>query len=82
MIAFMTKQFLYGKRNATVTNAAGVRGFLCRTVNGHYFFRVPHEDGTFTDYTLRHSDLEITISENELAALYHLSDEENVLEYV
>ncbi len=69
----MAKQVRYGDKTATVTRADGVEGVLCRSINGRYFFRVYHENGDFTDYGLRHSDLTVMIRDSD-AAFYKLGD--------
>lgn len=61
----------YEDATAEVTPAAGIRGLLCKSaVDGSYFFRVNEPNGDFTDYELRHDDLEIIISEDAMASLY------------
>ena len=51
-------------------------GFLCRSaVDGSYFFRADGEDGSFTDYALRHDDLRVTIASDAMASFYHVGDE-------
>jgi hypothetical protein len=47
-----------------IKNATGTKGFLLEIhVNGtpKYVFRVYNEDRTFTDYEIRHFDLEMEI---------------------
>ena len=61
----------YGKTIAAVRPASGVRGILCRSVDGSVFFRVTHADATFTDYDFRHDDLPITIDADSFASFYH-----------
>ena len=61
----------YGTRTASVTSADGVQGVLCRSaVDGKHFFRVYEEDGTYTDYDLRHDDLSVSIDSGAHAAFY------------
>jgi len=76
------KRFLYGKQPAYVSDASGVQGMLLRSLDGSYFFRVYHHDNhqEFTDYELRHSDLSVTIANDELASFYKLKDE-NILDH-
>ena len=38
-----------------------LKGFLCKSFEGKFFFRTYNEDGSFTDYKICHSDLEIQI---------------------
>ena len=64
-----------GDAIAEVRPAAGVAGMLCRDIDATYFFRVTHADGSFTDYTLRHDDLAITIDVGELASLYRIGED-------
>ena len=70
----------YGNHTADVSSAAGVCGVLCKSFDGHYFFRVYAEDYSFIDYTLRHDDLQVTIAEDELASFYHVG-EEHILDH-
>ena len=42
-----------------------LKGFLCRSFDDKYFFRTYNEDGTFSDYKLCHSDLEIQILDTD-----------------
>jgi len=71
----MTQKVRYGKRMATVQPAAGLRGVLCRSIDGDYFFRVTDGKGRFSDYQLRHSDLTVTIAADEEAALYRIGSD-------
>jgi hypothetical protein len=62
------------------TKAKNVSGVLCRSINGRYFFRVYSSDKKeFKDYDLLHSDLSITITDNE-ATLYE-SEEKNYIDH-
>ena len=47
------------------TSANGVEGVLLYSFDGNYSFRVYHNDHTFTDYQLRHSDISITIVDED-----------------
>lgn len=71
-------QFHYGDSVAKVTDASCVSGMLLRSYGGHYFFRVYHEDKSFTDYDLCHDDLEVTIAADALAAFYDLGEEKRL----
>lgn len=62
---------LYGNEIAEESSAADVKGFLCKSSSGGYFFRIYESDGSFADYDLRHDDLEVTISSEAMASLYH-----------
>ena len=42
-----------------------LKGFLCRSFDGKFFFRAYAEDGTFNDYEICHSDLEIQIMDTD-----------------
>lgn len=67
---------MYGSRPAEAAPAGGVRGVLCKSVDGGcYVFRVYADDQTFVDYELRHDDLTVTIAEDELASFYRVGDE-------
>ena len=51
-----------------------LKGFLCRSFDDKYFFRTYNEDGTFNDYKLCHSDLEIQILDTD-AYIYNRKGE-------
>jgi len=53
--------------------AKGARGFIIYLFNGKYAFRVYNRDMTFTDYDLKHCDLEVTIKDND-ATFYDYGD--------
>lgn len=67
-----TRRVRYGGRDASVLPAAGLTGILCRSFDGEYFFRVKKGQRGFRDYRLAHSDLKVTISTDEEAALYRI----------
>lgn len=52
--------------------AHGVSGLLLRRGAGDFFFRVPHDDGSFTDYEICHTDLKITIAGDEECGFYDI----------
>ncbi len=58
--------------------ATGTTGFLCYSTDGTYFFRVYATDG-FKDYDLVHSDLEITIKDND--AFFYETEEYSILDH-
>ena len=64
----------YGKSAATVSSAAGVTGFLLKQMDGTFFFRTYTSAGEFTDYDIRHDDLEVTISAGALASFYKIGE--------
>ena len=70
----MKEKFKYGAYVAEVSDAAKVSGILCSGSDGKYFFRIYHDDKTFTDYDLRHDDLSITINVDALASFYDLGE--------
>jgi len=51
-------------------SANGVNGVLIRTLNG-YMFRVYDDEHNFVDYNLQHSDLSVTITDED--AYFHLN---------
>ena len=59
---------------ADVSSAAGVKGVLISLFGGGYAFRVYDGKGGFEDYDIKHNDLEVTISEEELASFYKYGD--------
>ena len=46
-------------------SANGVQGFLIRCFDGQYRFRVYKANFDYTDYDLRHSDLCVTITDED-----------------
>ena len=46
-------------------SANGVEGCLIRSIGGKYFFRVYDSEGNFVDYDLQHSDLCVTICDED-----------------
>ena len=64
----------YGASAAAVSPAAGVTGFLLKRTDGSFFFRIYGSSGDFTDYDIRHDDLEVTISPDALASFYQIGD--------
>lgn len=62
-----------------VRPARGTRGFLLRSLDDEYFFRIYGADGSFHDYALWHSDLEIEIIDEE--ATFYEDDERPRLDH-
>lgn len=62
-------------------SAKNVTGFLCRSSNGRYFFRVYDKDGEFVDYDISHTDLEVTISSDCDATFYENEKGETYLDH-
>ena len=56
-----------------------LRGFLCKSIEGKFFFRTYNEDGSFIDYEICHSDLEIQILDKD--AYIYASDENYCIDY-
>ena len=46
-------------------SANGVEGCLIRSLGGKYLFRVYDSEGNFVDYDLQHSDLRVTICDED-----------------
>lgn len=63
----------------TTKSATGTTGFILYTMDG-YVFRIYHKDGGFTDYDLRHSDLEVTICDKD-AVFYELDNGSKLLDH-
>lgn len=59
-------------------SANGVKGHLICTQNGNYLFRVYDADHNFVDYDLQHSDLCVTINDEDA---YFYSDSVLVLDH-
>jgi len=57
----------------------GVEGHLIYTASGKYMFRVYKENFEFTDYDLLHSDLCVTITDED--ATFYSDDEGNRLDH-
>ena len=55
-------------------SANGVKGVLCRSFDGQYFFRVYGKGKEFNDYLLCHDDLAVTITD-ECASFYVIGDD-------
>ena len=64
----------YGKKRARVTPATHVKGFVCKSIDGSFFFRVYKAKGAFTDYDIRHDDLEVTIAPGAMASFYSIGE--------
>lgn len=64
------ENYIYSGQPAETEPAAGVKGLLIRSFEGAITFRVYHDHQRFTDYEIRHDDLNVTIDEDELAAFY------------
>lgn len=62
-----------------IKSATGVTGFILDTIDG-CVFRVYNRDGEFTDYDLRHNDLEVTIVDED-AVLYTDNRGRSTLDY-
>jgi hypothetical protein len=75
------KKVRYGQKIATETPANGVTGLLCKSLDRGFFFHIRNEKGDFVDYTLRHDDMKVTISQDELASFYKLDGDEGVLDH-
>ncbi len=43
----------------------GLKGILCRSVNGAYFIRARKSDGSEQDYDIAHSDLLIEVTDED-----------------
>ncbi|MCJ8331110.1 MAG: hypothetical protein HRT89_16385 [Lentisphaeria bacterium] len=51
-----------------------LKGILCKSFDGRFFFRVRDANGSFRDYTIAHSDLTIEIQDEE-AFIYEKNGE-------
>ncbi len=47
-----------------------LKGFLCKSFDNKFFFRTYNKDGTFNDYEICHSDLEIQIMDSDAYIYY------------
>jgi hypothetical protein len=74
------ERFLYGTVPANVRPAAEAKGVLIRTLDGTLLFRVYDGPESFTDYEIRHGDLNITIDPDALAAFYRVG-QRDILDY-
>lgn len=70
-------KYKFGDNTASVENAAGVSGILIRSGDGFLFRVYDQTDGSkFVDYKIRHDDLAVTISTDEMAAFYTTENHE------
>tara|TARA_Y100000310_G_scaffold288466_1_gene314090 strand:- start:63 stop:548 length:486 start_codon:yes stop_codon:yes gene_type:complete len=82
---FIQTTLLEEQRLPTV-KAVGIKGFLCKGIDGKFFFRVYSEkkdengDKRFVDYHIAHHDLQIVLDDED-AVLNQCSEEEGVIEY-
>lgn len=76
----MNDKYLYGEVPAEVKPAAGVKGVIIRALDSAMMFRVYHDRERFTDYEIRHDDLNVTIDKDALAAFYKVG-EEHILDH-
>ena len=60
-------------------SANGVEGYLIRCVDGRYRFRVYKANFDFIDYDLLHSDLCVTIKDED--ATFYSDNERNILDH-
>lgn len=66
----------YGTSVVEARPAEGVTGVLCHGASGGpTFFRVYGAEGAFTDYTVRHEELAVTIAPDAMASFYILGEE-------
>jgi hypothetical protein len=56
-----------------IKSAKGLKGLLCVST-GFTFLRVTNEDNTYTDYDIIHSDMNITIDDDD-AHIYKNGDQ-------
>ena len=56
-----------------------LRGFLCKSFEDNFFFRTYNEDGSFVDYEICHSDLEIQILDKD--AYIYTRDGKSYIDY-
>jgi hypothetical protein len=68
------------KDGTTVLSAGGTKGVLLPS-DDQWYFRVYHEDKSFTDYKIKHSDLSVVIDEDYEASFYHSSGREPILDH-
>jgi hypothetical protein len=56
-----------------------MKGYLCISLDGRYFFRTYHNDGSFCDYDINHTDMEIEIVDSD--AYIYKKDGECVIDH-
>jgi len=59
--------------------AIGTKGFIMRSANNGYFFRVYKENGDFVDYDIMHYDMEVMILED--SAVFVENNGDNYIDY-
>ena len=64
-------------------SADGLKGLLCRSLDGRFFFRVYDEENReqFTDYDLAHSDLAVTINDDDAFIYEREGEHEPVIDH-
>lgn len=68
--------------NTKIKSADGVTGVLIKTFDGRFALRVYHDESkeSFTDYAIRHNDLQVTIKDSD-AAFYESENQDPVLDH-
>jgi hypothetical protein len=64
----------------TIVYAGGTKGVLLPS-GGQWYFRVYHEDKSFTDHRIKHSDLSVVIDEDYEASFYYSLGQEPILDH-
>lgn len=74
-VANMKQKYLYGGKPAKTESAAGIKGTIIRAFDGNMMFRVYYSNERFTDYAIRHDELNVTIDKDELAAFFEVGEQ-------
>ena len=56
-----------------------LKGFLCKSFEDKFFFRTHKQDGSYIDFEICHSDLEIQILDND--AYFYTRNGNNCIDY-
>ena len=67
-------------RSDEVADARGTSGVIIKSFDDKYYLRVYGCSGEFVEYNLRHEDLAVTISSDEMASFYS-NEDSNVLDH-
>jgi hypothetical protein len=59
------KGFPNMKEKIECQKAHKLKGYLCMSLEGQYFFRRYQQDGSFCDYDINHTDMEIQIVDTD-----------------
>lgn len=68
-------------KNNKIKSANGISGYILKSFNNNYFFRLYNKDGTFTDYDINHSDLHVIIDDEDARFYENTNTNTNILDH-